>query len=260
MNSNKYSLIPKAQHLEGTNYIYHAQTHPSIFQHFTSLLQPTLHQEPIPTLWRNAIVIPNKDHHVPDSYRPISLTSHLVKTFEKMINTKLRWFPDKRGKLDPAQRRFRSGQSTIDNLVQLETEVLTGMANKKYTGAVFMDISKAFNLDWHAVVIYKLGTNFDTSSILLATPSISPGFFLTGRKIQVTVNQATSELHSLKNGTPQGSDVISPTLFSLMINDLSTIIQQQKHPNRVADLSLGLHSFRAMLHTTEARIFGQVQS
>jgi hypothetical protein len=55
-------------------------------------------------------------------------------------NIRLRWFLDKQGKLDPAQSGFHPGRSTIDNRIQLETKVLTGMANKKYTGAVFIDI------------------------------------------------------------------------------------------------------------------------
>ena len=134
-----------------------------------------------PTSWSNAIVIPipkpNKDPQEPDSYRPISLTSHLCKTFEKMLNTRLRWFLDKQGKLDPAQSGFRPGRSTIDNLVQLETKVLTGIANNKYTGAVFIDISKAFDLVWHDGLIYKLRHQFHiTGNALCFIRS-----FLTGR-------------------------------------------------------------------------------
>jgi retron-type reverse transcriptase len=49
-------------------------------------------------------------------------------------------------------------------------------------------------------------------------------------------SQPTLELHSLDNGTPQGS-VISPTLFNLMINDLSTAIQHQKQSYQVAEFS-----------------------
>jgi retron-type reverse transcriptase len=145
-----------------------------------------------------------------------------------MLNTRLRWFVDKQSKPDPAQSGFRPGRSTIDNPVQLETKVLTGMANK-YTGAVFIDISKAFDLVWLDGLIYKLRHLFHiTCSALCFIRS-----FLKGRKIQVTVNQETSELHSLiDNGTPQGS-VISPTLFNLMINDLSTTIQHQKQPYQV---------------------------
>jgi hypothetical protein len=43
------------------------------------------------------------------------------------------------------------------------------MANKKYTGAVFIDISKAFDLVWHDVLIYKLCQ----CSTSLAMPSVS---------------------------------------------------------------------------------------
>jgi retron-type reverse transcriptase len=131
-----------------------------------------------------------------------------------------------------AQSGFRPGRSAIDNRVQQETKVLTGMANNKYAGAVFIDISKAFDLVWHDGLIYKLCHLFHiTDNALCFIRS-----FLNGRKIQATVNQATSELHSLDNGTPQGS-VISPTLFNLMINGLSTAIQHQKQPYNVADLS-----------------------
>jgi hypothetical protein len=73
-----------------------------------------------------------------------------------MLKTRLRWFLDKQGKLDPAQSGFRPRHSTIDNLVQLEAKVLTGMANNKYTGAVFIDISKVFDLVWHDGLLYKL--------------------------------------------------------------------------------------------------------
>jgi retron-type reverse transcriptase len=129
-----------------------------------------------------------------------------------MLNTRLRWFLDKQGKLDRAQSGFRPGRSTIGNFVQLETKILTGMANNKYTGAVF---SKAFDLVWHDGLIYKLRHLFHiTGNALCFIKS-----FLNGKKIQVMVNQATSELHSLDNDTPQGS-VTSPTLFNLMINDL----------------------------------------
>jgi hypothetical protein len=94
------------------------QNFTNIILHFTT---NSSQKKQIPTLWRNAIVIPipepNKDRHEPDSYRPISLTSHLCKTFGKMLNTRLRWLLEKQGKLDPAQSGFRPGLSTIDNLI-----------------------------------------------------------------------------------------------------------------------------------------------
>ena len=43
--------------------------------------------------------------------------------------------------------------------------------------------------------------------------------FLRGRTIQVKVGAELSSKHGVENGMPQGS-VVSPTLFSMMINDI----------------------------------------
>ena len=53
----------------------------------------------IPKCWKEAIVIhipkPGKDLKNPSNYRPISLTSCLCKTMERMVNTRLVWFLEK---------------------------------------------------------------------------------------------------------------------------------------------------------------------
>ena len=45
--------------------------------------------------------------------------------------------------------------------------------------------------------------------------------FLSNRTFQVKVSNKLSEIRYLENGTPQGS-IISPILFLIMINDIST--------------------------------------
>ena len=48
--------------------------------------------------------------------------------------------------------------------------------------------------------------------------------FLSNRTLQVRINNTCSEIYIVQNGTPQGS-CISPTLFNIMVNDLSSCNQ-----------------------------------
>ena len=188
-----------------------------------------------PSEWREAIVIPlpkpGKDKHDPSSYRPISLTSHLCKVMETMLNNRLKWFLDREGILDSAQSGFRAKRSTIDHLVRLETRIRCAMAQKQFTGAVFLDISKAFDLVWHSGLLHKL-KNIGISGSFLSFI----GSFLLDRKIQVRVNSSLSDKVDLDNGTPQGS-VLSPTLFNIMANDLADLVEGDEDPIEATDLS-----------------------
>jgi hypothetical protein len=48
--------------------------------------------------------------------------------------------------------------------------------------------------------------------------------FLSNRTLQVRINNTCSDIYIVQNGTPQGS-CISPTLFNIMVNDLSSCIK-----------------------------------
>lgn len=48
--------------------------------------------------------------------------------------------------------------------------------------------------------------------------------FLSDRVLQVKINNTFSDIFVLENGTPQGS-CISPTLFNIMVNDMSDCLK-----------------------------------
>ena len=77
----------------------------------------------IPPSWKMATIIPipnpGKDPANPLYYRPIALTSCLMKAFEKMVNARLVWFLEKNTHLSPVQYGFRRARSTTDARVQM---------------------------------------------------------------------------------------------------------------------------------------------
>ena len=78
----------------------------------------------IPECWKEATVIPipepSKDSRNPSNYCPISLTSCLCKTMERMINTRLVSFLQKNNILTKYQSNLRKGRTTTDQLIRLD--------------------------------------------------------------------------------------------------------------------------------------------
>ena len=79
---------------------------------------------------------------------------------------------------------------------------------------VFIDFKKAFDAVPHDILIKKLSHAGITGSFLTLLKS-----FLAERQQQVKVGNSTSPLRTMNFGVPQGS-ILSPTLFSIFINDL----------------------------------------
>ena len=95
----------------------------------------------IPECWKEATVIPipkpGKDQKNPSNYRPISLTSCLCKTMERMINTRLVWFLEKNNILTKYQSGFRKGRTTTDQLIRLESFIRDSFLKGNHVVSVF---------------------------------------------------------------------------------------------------------------------------
>ncbi|GFV73557.1 probable RNA-directed DNA polymerase from transposon X-element [Trichonephila clavipes] len=100
-------------------------------------------------MWKTASVIPilkpGKDPTLPDSFRPISLLPVLSKITEKTIQKRLCQHLNDNDILIPQQHGFRAGLSTSHQLLRVVEYVKTGFRDRKSTGAVFLDIQKAFD-------------------------------------------------------------------------------------------------------------------
>ena len=176
-----------------------------------------------PVVWKQACVIPllkpGKNSEDPQSYRPISLTSHPGKLLEGMVKARLEHLLETKNIINPFQSGFRKGRSTLDQLARLQHDVNLAKNRGHSVLAIFLDLQAAFDLSWHTGVLYKLKEHGITGNCFQYLRN-----FLEGRKIQVKVGSFLSEIETLTRGTPQGA-ILSPLLFSILINDLPETIE-----------------------------------
>ena len=186
-----------------------------------------------PHQWREGSTVPickpNKNPANKQSYRPITLLSCLSKLLDKMVTRRLQQHLETIKYFTPNQSGFRAGHSTIDAITRLEHHARTALLTKQYCVCVLLDISQAFDTVWHHGLLTKLH-NIGISGRLAQYLQQ----FLKWRKIKVTISSNSSPMYPLHSGVPQGA-VSSPTLFSILINDIFANTPPEVHTSLYAD-------------------------
>ena len=115
----------------------------------TNIINAALRLRYFPPEWKKAdvVVIPKakQDRQYPQNYRPISLLSTLGKVMEKVILARLQDEVHTRNIIPEHQHGFRHQHSTEHQLLRVVEYTTEGFNNRQATGAVFLDVAKAFD-------------------------------------------------------------------------------------------------------------------
>jgi len=173
----------------------------------------------IPELMKSANIVPihkGGSRGVPKQYRPVALTSHLIKLFEKIIRKHIIAYLEENNLLNPNQHGFRLGRSCLSQLLAHFENILRLLEKGDNVDVIYLDFAKAFDKVDFQVAMQKLKSLGISGKLGRWIYS-----FLTGRTQTVVVNGARSESSSVTSGVPQGS-VLGPLLFLVLIGDIDS--------------------------------------
>ena len=186
---------------------------PSILDELVRLFIGSLTLSQIPDNWTKVEVIfipkPGKNPADPKGYRPISLSSFILKTMERLVDLYVR----EHLLLHENQFAYRKGKSTELAIHQLVSKLEKAKTHGNAALCASMDIQGAFD-----------NTEFSSIVRALKLKGIDPlitewiNTMLRDRRIKATIGNDSVIIKAAK-GCPQGG-VISPLLWTIVIDEL----------------------------------------
>jgi hypothetical protein len=186
----------------------------------TKLFQLCLDSGKIPSIWRKAIVAPipkcdKNDPRIPMNYRGISLLCCSAKLYTRLLNSRIDNFLNIGNKIVDEQNGFRRDRTCQDHIFVLDSIVRNRQHANLSTFTAFVDLQKAFDCvdrDYLSHKVLNMGIDgkvyFAIKSLYSFTESC------------VRINGFSTDWFRTLFGVRQG-DCLSPTLFSIYMNDLA---------------------------------------
>lgn len=192
---------------------------PHILPTLCNIINDSLRMGVYPEMWKVGIVtpIPKKEgsDHL-NNLRPITILPFLSKLLERVVCEQLVQHCDINNIIPSCQSGFRQNHSTTTALLKIVDDILKAWDEDRVTMLVLLDLTKAFDMIDHALLLAKL-KHVGMGNALAWFQS-----YLVKRLQKVKLEKhgkiALSDSKIISKGVPQGS-ILGPVLFIIYIFD-----------------------------------------
>ena len=194
----------------------------SLCHALTNIYKSSLETGEIPDILKSAFITPvfkGGMKSLPISYRPVSLTSHITKTFERIIRKSLVAFLEVNQKMNPAQHGFRVGRSCLSQLLEHYDQILKILETGENADCIYLDFAKCFDKIDIGLLGHKLKRIGIHSKIGVWLQN-----FLSSRNQYILVGDRKSSSSKVISGIPQGT-VLGPVLALIFLSDIDSDVE-----------------------------------
>ena len=193
----------------------------------THIINLSILSNKFPSSWKVSKVIPlykKGDSLDPKNFRPVAMLSILSKIMEKVVFIQIIEYMESNKLVHPFHHGFRANHSTATALIEMYDSWVETIERGQYAAACFLDLSAAFDVVDHSLLLDKLRLYGFTVSSLEWMSS-----YLCDRSQSVYVDGFLSNVLPIESGVPQGS-ILGPLLYTIFTNDLPEILHNHDPP------------------------------